>query len=123
MPKALQKTKDPFLILTPAQASGERNTISVHSAASKVYTEHLVLNPGQKQSIDQLYSTPGYIQDIQYRSNSDEDQAAALATLCHLKLDTNSQETLDCRWSVHWTNSERKGKREIKRVLYQWYVS
>lgn len=96
MPKAQQKSKDPFLILTAAQASGERNTISVHSAASKVYTKHLVLNASQKQSIEQLYSTPGHIQDIQYRSNNDEDQAAALAVLCHLKLDTNSQEALDC---------------------------
>ena len=96
MPKAQQKSKDPFLILTAAQASGEQNTICVYSAASKVYTEHLVLNASQKQSIEQLYSTPGHIQDIQYRSNNDEDQAAALAVLCHLELDTNSREALDC---------------------------
>ena len=77
MPKAQQATNDPFLILTAAQASGEQSTICVHNAAAKIYTEHLVLNSGQKQSISQLYSTPGYIQAIQYRSNDDKDQIAA----------------------------------------------
>lgn len=101
MPKTQQATKDPFLILTAAQVSGEKNTISVHSAAVKVYTEHLVLNPGQNQCIEQLYSTPGYIQDMQYRSNNDEDHVAASTAFCHLELDTKSWEALDCQWSVH----------------------
>ena len=92
--------------------------------AAKVYTEHLVLSLEQKTQLDSLYSTPGYIQDTQYKGDSTEEQLAALGAQKELGLDDTSREALDDRWSIHWTNGERvKGGRENKRALYQWYVS
>jgi hypothetical protein len=120
-PKVQQKNM--FRNVTAAQASGERNTISVRSMAAKVYMEHLVLTPDQKDQIEMLYDTPGQIRDIQYRWNIDEEQVAAAAELAVLGLDTHLREALDSRWSVHWANGERKGAQDIRRVLYQWYVS
>jgi hypothetical protein len=119
----MAKQKDMFRNVTSAQASGQRNTISVHSAAAKVYTDHLVLTQEQKSQIMILYETPGQICDTVYRRNVKGDRAAAAAELTARGLDASSREALDSRWSVHWTNSERKGRNEIKRILYQWYVS
>jgi hypothetical protein len=120
---SMAKQKDMFRNMTATQASGQRSTISVHNAAAKVYTDHLVLTHEQKSQITVLYETPGQIHDTMYRWNGEGDQAAAAAELTAHRLDASSREALDSRWSVHWTNSERKGKKEIKRILYQWYVS
>lgn len=117
------KQKDMFRNMTTAQASGQRNTISVHSAIAKVYIDHLVLSPEQKSQIMMLYETSGQIYNRIYRWNVEGDQATATAELAAHGLDTSSREALDSQWSVHWTNSERKGKNEIRRILYQWYVS
>ena len=73
--------------------------------AAKVYTEHLVLSSEQKTQLDSLYSTPGYIQDTQYKGDSTKEQLAALAALNGL--DDTSREAPDDRWSIHWTNGER----------------
>ena len=75
--------------------------------AAKVYTEHLVLSSEQKTQLDSLYSTPGYIQDTQYKGDSTKEQLAALGALKELGLDDTSREALDDRWSIHWTNGER----------------
>jgi hypothetical protein len=84
-----------FCNVTAAQASGQWNTISARSMAAKVYMEHLVLTPDQKDQIWMLYDTPGQIRDIQYRWNIDEDQAVAAAELAALGLDTHLREALD----------------------------
>lgn len=119
----MAKPKDMFRNMTTVQASGQRNTISVHSAMAKVYTDHLVLTKEQKSQIMILYEAPGQIHDTMYRWNVAEDQAIASAELTAHGLDASSREALDSRWSVHWTNRERKGRNKIKRILYQWYVS
>ena len=75
--------------------------------AAKVYTEHLVLSSEQKTQLDSLYSTPGYIQDTQYKGDSTEEQLAALGALKELGLDDTSREALNDRWSIHWTNGKR----------------
>jgi len=112
-----------FCNMTAAQASGQYNTISVHSTVAKVYMDHLTLTPEQKTQITLLYDTPGRIHDTQYQWNAEGDQTAAAAELVACGLDASSREALDSQWSVHWTNGERKGKNEIRRTLYQWYVS
>jgi hypothetical protein len=109
MPNSSQQ-KDIFCNVAAAQASGQRNTISVHSAAGKVYIDHLVLTPEQRTKITMLYNTPGQIYDTQYQWNVEEDQAAAAGELATHRLDMSSREALDNQWSVHWTNDERKGE-------------
>ena len=102
-----QQKSDPFRILIASQANHKQNTISVHSVVAKVYTEHLVLSLKQKTQLNSLYSTPGYIQDTQYKGDGTEEQLAALAALKELGLDDTSREALDNRWSIHQTNDER----------------
>jgi len=75
---SMAKQKDMFCNMTTTQASGQWSTISVHSAAVKVYTDHLVK---QKSQIMVLYETPGQIHDTMYRWNGEGDQAAAVAEL------------------------------------------
>ena len=109
-----------FRNMTAAQASGQRSTISVHSAAARVYIDHLVLTLEQKQELEVLYDTPGQICDTLYHWNSSEDQATAAIELAALGLDDNSKKALDSRWSVHWASGETNKRNEIRRVLYQW---
>lgn len=110
---------DIFRNVTAAQASGQHNTISVRSAASAVYIEHLVLTSIQKASIITMYNTPHQIPDTHYRSDSVSDQVAASAQMTRHGLDTASRGALDNRWSIHWSGADG----QHKRVLYQWCVS
>lgn len=120
MARSQKPRKDPFINLTADQASGERNTISPHSALAKIYVDKLVHSEEQKKSITDLYQIPASTWDLQYRSNFVKEQAAALAVLQELKLDVTSLNALDNRWSVVWNNRERKMKKENVRILYQW---
>ena len=87
--------------------------------AAKVYMEHLILTPDQKDQIEMLYNTPGQICDIQYQWNIDEDQMVAAAELAALGLDTNLREALDGQQSVHWANRGHRTSEEyyIKATL------
>lgn len=112
--------KDPFRNLNAAQASRQKNTISIHEVHGKVYVDQLVHTEQQKQQIAVLYDGNASPWDTQYLADSVDDQTMARAALQHLKLDALSLEALDNRWSTVWNNKKQKGKKENLRVLYQW---
>ncbi len=126
MSKALH-TGPEFLIITPAEASGQKVPLTAHRKAAAVYIKQLWLTPEQKKQIQELYSAPDtdtMLVDRVFDTITHKEQVAAASLLASEGLDLDGQAALSNHWSSRWASlSGRKGSKiKMHWELFQWCV-
>lgn len=113
--------KDPFIIVTPLEASGAHVDLSSRRVGAQIYLDHLRPTECQRSEIERLYAA-GLAFEHLYRCLDQDDQLSAAALLASLGLDTDSRESLTNRWHTRWSQPSGQNKEKTWRVLYQWCV-
>lgn len=113
--------KDPFVIVTPLEASGAHVDLSSRRVGAQIYLDHLRPTECQRSEIERLYAA-GHAFEHLYRCLDQDDQLSAAALLASLGLDTDSRESLTNRWHTRWSQPSGQNKEKTWRVLYQWCV-
>lgn len=113
--------KDPFIIVTPREASGRHVDLSSRRVAAQIYLDHLRPTAHQRSQIEDLYEA-GHAFEHLYRCLDQEDQLSAAALLASLGLDTDTRESVANRWHTRWSQPSGQNAEKTWRVLYQWCV-
>lgn len=107
-----------------AEEASRQTAKKARPELTEIYLDRLRLTDSQRQDIDALYTT----NKTHFRSfsHSKEDQYEAALFLAANRLDDDGRECVQNKWHIRWTgvfgrgSSQKDGKRETRRVLYQW---
>ncbi|TFK45581.1 hypothetical protein OE88DRAFT_1649199 [Heliocybe sulcata] len=119
--KVRPSRKQPWIIVTPEEARGDKVPLRALRQAAGIYTDQLVLTLKQKMEIEDLY-TSNKVEDHQFSHDTDEQVQAATELAC-LRLDFDTRVSMGYRWTNRWVNTSGSGVQETKRILYQCHCA